>query len=247
MLAGTLTNRFVHNVPDNREPFDRQCSRCEKRTPQIGSGTIGFALQKWCCNNRPPARWLLVELLTGAIWAALVIIFNGITWEVPGGFIWSAGMISLAAVDAERFLLPKKILYPTLITTTAYIVVASVLSQSPTAIISAAVGWLVGFIFIFAIHMVNAKGMGFGDVRLGGLLGLYVGWVAGSVLSSALAVFMALGISSIISVIFGVGALMTGKMTRKSHMPFGVFLTIGAIITALFMKPIFELWMGPLV
>jgi leader peptidase (prepilin peptidase)/N-methyltransferase len=78
------------------------------------------------------------------------------------------------------------------------------------------------YAFYFVLMFVYPAGMGFGDVKLAGVLGLYLGWVGwGAVLVGAFGAFLLGGVVS-------VALIATGRATRKSGIPFGPFMLAGA-------------------
>jgi leader peptidase (prepilin peptidase)/N-methyltransferase len=80
------------------------------------------------------------------------------------------------------------------------------------------------FAFYFVVALIQPRGMGFGDVKLSGVLGLYLGWLGwGSLMVGAFMAFLIGGVVSIALVLFaGAG--------RKTKVPFGPFMLLGALV-----------------
>jgi leader peptidase (prepilin peptidase)/N-methyltransferase len=79
--------------------------------------------------------------------------------------------------------------------------------------------------------------MGDGDVRLAGLLGLYLGWIGLAHIPVGLFLgFLAGSLAGIVALARGGG--------RKTALPFGPFMAIGAVVAMLWGHPIIELWLG---
>ena len=85
--------------------------------------------------------------------------------------------------------------------------------------------------------MASPKGMGFGDVRIAGLIGMLLGWLSiGHVL-------LGLFLGFLTAAVVGVGLVAVGLRTRKDNVPFGPFLALGAVLSVLFGSPILS-WYG---
>ena len=83
--------------------------------------------------------------------------------------------------------------------------------------------------------------MGFGDVKLAGLLGLYLGWLGWIELAvGAFAAFLFGGL-------VGLALLVTGRAGRKSHLPFGPFMLVGALLAILAARPLAQAWLNVLI
>jgi leader peptidase (prepilin peptidase)/N-methyltransferase len=94
------------------------------------------------------------------------------------------------------------------------------------------------FGFLFLVHLIHPRGMGFGDVKLAGLLGLYLGWITlGHVpLGLFLGFFMGAAV--------GVALMATRRRTRRDPIPFGPFLAMGAVVAVLVGRPILDWYLG---
>lgn len=120
----------------------------------------------------PPA---LLEVITAVLFAALA-------WRTgaePVLFAYSwlvATSLPLAAVDWTTRQLPTKLIWPSGIILAALLGVAAVINRDAYALIRSAAGMLVLLAFYGAIYVLRPGQMGGGDLRLGGLLGLALGW-----------------------------------------------------------------------
>ena len=80
------------------------------------------------------------------------------------------------------------------------------------------------------------KGIGFGDVRLAGLCGGFLGWLGyREVVAGFLISFIVAGVPAAL-------LLATHKVQRRTKIPFGPFLAAGTVITVLFGAPIVHAW-----
>jgi leader peptidase (prepilin peptidase)/N-methyltransferase len=187
-----------------------------------------LVLRGRCRNCGAPIsiRYPAVELLTGLLFALTAVRF-GASWSLPGELAFVGGVIALAAVDLERYLLPRAILYPaSALVAIGLLVAAAATGQWHRLLVAVlcAVGALALF---YAIYFVRPRWLGFGDVRLAALLGFGLGWLGPWYL---LIGFMA---ANLAGAAVGIALMIAGKATRTTALPYGVFLGAGAILALL--------------
>jgi len=178
------------------------------------------------CGARISARYPLVELGT-AILFALVGWWLGPSWALPAFLYLAAISVALALIDIDVHRLPDAIVLPSY---AAAVVLLALASANPggtadwgallRAVIAGGVLWVVYLVLV----LVYPAGMGFGDVKLAGVLGLYLGWVGwASVVVGWFAAFLLGGV-------FGLGLMTLGRAGRKSAIPFGPWMLLGAAV-----------------
>ena len=97
---------------------------------------------------------------------------------VLAGFLLLFGVLAaMSVIDIECYRLPDRIVLPTLAVSLPLVVVVSVLADDASRIRYALAGGALYFGFLFVAHLISPRGMGFGDVKLAALMGLYVGWL----------------------------------------------------------------------
>src|SRR5213078_4866199 len=102
--------------------------------------------------------------------------------------------------------------------------VAAAADNGHTPFVRALLGMLALFGFYAVLWLVYPAGMGFGDVKLAGVLGLYLGWLGwGSVVVGGFLGFLLGGV-------VGGGLMVARRASRKSAIPFGPFMVTGAIL-----------------
>jgi leader peptidase (prepilin peptidase)/N-methyltransferase len=176
-------------------------------------------------------RYPIVEALT-AILFALAAVRLGPSWSLPGELVFVAGAIALAAVDLERYLLPRAILYPTLVLV-AVALVAAAAGTGRWGRLGIAIACGAGaFAVFFGIHFARPAWLGFGDVRLVALLGLALGWMGPWYVVIG---FMA---ANLAGAALGVALMLAGRATRTTPLPYGVFLGAGSILALLVGAPV---------
>ncbi len=145
--------------------------------------------------------------------------------------------VALAVVDWRTRLLPTRLVAPAYVVVLALLPVAALLDSDPGRLWRAGWGWVAfGGLFLL-LWLVYPAGMGYGDVRLSGVLGLvlgYVGW--GALVVGVLAAF----------VLGGVGGLLLSALRvvdRRSY-PFGPFLLLGALAGVLVGAPVADWYLS---
>jgi leader peptidase (prepilin peptidase)/N-methyltransferase len=104
--------------------------------------------------------------------------------------------------------------------------------------VRALIGAAGAFAALYVIWFIAPRAMGFGDVRLAFLLGLFLGWLG------ALAVVIGLFLGFLYGAVAGLAMIAIGKRTRKQAIPFGPFLAAGALTIVLVGGPILEWYRG---
>ncbi|HLI72716.1 MAG TPA: A24 family peptidase [Acidimicrobiales bacterium] len=141
-------------------------------------------------------------------------------------------LVAIAAVDLERQIIPNRIVYPTLGLMVPLLVIASAADDKWGALADAAIGGAGAFAAFFAVHVAVPRGMGFGDVRLAGVVGVATGWLGFGPL------FVAFLASFVLGAAVGVVAMAVSGAGRKTRIPFGPFLAAGAVVAVLWGAPL---------
>jgi len=189
------------------------------------------------CSARISARYPLVEAATAVLFglAAARLVFSGIVPEprdvsaiVAGAalliaFLYLAAIsVALTAIDIDTHRLPNVIVYPAYLVGAVLLTVAALATGRWDALLTAGIGAVALFGFYLLLALVYPGGMGFGDVKLAGVLGLFLGWLGWGPL--AIGAFAAFALGGVFSVI--VVALRRGG--RKTRIPFGPWMVAGA-------------------
>jgi leader peptidase (prepilin peptidase)/N-methyltransferase len=173
------------------------------------------------CGERISPRYPLVELATAAVFAAVVLV-RGLNDDLAVLLPFAAMLIAVADIDLEHRIVPNKILAPMAV----YGVAASAVVRTdmlPELLIAGAAA----FTFLLVAALIHPAGMGMGDVKLAGVMGLYLG---ASIAPALLVAFLS-------GSVVGIGVMLKhGAGGRKKGVPFAPFLALGAIV-ALFAGP----------
>lgn len=239
LVVGSFLNVVIHRVP-RKESVLTPRSKCPGCGTQLAARdnvpVLSWLLLKGrcrTCGEPISARYPLVELVTAALFAAIAARL-GVDAALPAFLVVAAGLVAISAVDLERFIVPNRILYPTLFIAAPLLLVAAAVDGDWDGVRTAALGGALGWVLLLVIHLVSPAGMGFGDVRLAGLIGMALGWL------SVGHVLVALFLAFLLAAVGGVALIAVGLKGRKDKVPFGPFLAGGAVLALLFGGPILD-------
>lgn len=242
LVVGSFLNVVIHRVP-RKESVVSPRSRCPGCGNQLASRdnvpVVSWLLLRGRCRHcgmAISARYPLVELATAALFAATALRLHDDP-ALPAFLVLAAALLAISIIDLEHLIVPNRVVYPALFLIVPMLVAAAAVEGDWGSLRRAAVGGAVGFGILYAIRLVSPRGMGFGDVRLAGLLGVTLGWLGvGHVL---LALFLAFLFASVVSLV-----LIAAKVrSRKDRVPFGPFLAAGAL-AAVFVGEAVLRWYG---
>ena len=211
----------IHRLP-RHESLVHPRSRCPSCDTQIAAydnlPVVSWLLLRGRCRNcREPisARYPAVELVTAVSFAA-VAAARGVNDDLLVFLPFAAMLVAVAGIDLDHRIVPNRILLPAAV----YGVAASVVvrpGELPELLIAGAGA----FLFLLLAALAYPGGMGMGDVKLAGVMGLYLGL---SVVPALLAAFLA---GTVVGV---VRMARDGAQARKSGVPFAPFLALGGLL-----------------
>ena len=233
LVIGSFLNVVIHRVP-LRQSVVWPASHC----PQCGAAIkakdniplLSYLLLRGrcrACGARISWRYPAVEALTGILFAVAAYEF-GLGYALLSALVLISVLISLAGTDLEHRLLPNAIVGPAALVGFALSVLASP-ERWWLYLLSA--GAVAGGLLLLAT--LYPGGMGMGDVKMGGMLGAFLGPYA------ALAVFL----GALCGALTGGLLMATGRMRRRSALPFGVFLAFGGLVSLYFGPETWKLYL----
>ncbi len=231
LLIGSFLNVVVHRVPtgDSVVHPPSACPGCRSRIrARDNVPVLGWLLLRGRCRDcRAPisVRYPLVE-------AATAVAFGLVAWfaitgdrtpvVLPALLYAAAVSIALSLIDLDVRRLPDAIVLPSYVVLVVLLGVASLAEGDWWPFVRALLGGAVGFGFYFALAVVHPAGMGFGDVKLAGVLGMLLGWFGWAALAvGGFAGFLLGGVYAVLLVV-------TRRGSRKSMIPFGPYMIVGA-------------------
>jgi len=243
LAVGSFLNVVIYRVP-RKESVVRPRSRCPGCGTQLAERD-NIPIVSWVllrghcrtCGEPISARYPLVELTTAALFVAAALRF-GLDWVLPAYLVFFAALVAITFIDLELYIIPNRVLYPAVFISIPLLVLAAAAQSEWGNLERAVIGAVVAWVFFLVLHLVSPRGMGFGDVRLSFLLGLFLGWL------DLRHVFLGVFFGFLLGSIVGVALMILRRRGRKDHIPFGPFLAVGAIVAVLAGSPVLG-WYAP--
>ncbi|MGI8983520.1 MAG: prepilin peptidase [Acidimicrobiales bacterium] len=192
----------------------------------------------------PPAHMLAASRVQILTIVAAVVLFAGAGLRfgadmvVPGYLVFFVCLVSISVIDSQRQIIPNHIVYPTIFVSVPLLALAALVQGDWDRFGHAMLGATLAWLALFAIHMISPAGMGFGDVRLAFVLGLFLGWISLSHVVTGL--FLGVVLISAVGIVLAVLRLRS----LQEHMAFGPFLAAGSTIAVFFGEQIIRWWTG---
>jgi leader peptidase (prepilin peptidase)/N-methyltransferase len=229
---GALQRRVVlrHSAKEGEPLGDRcpvgDCDLRQARGPLRGLLPMTGRCPRCAARVGPPPYALEVAL--ALVFALLAWRFA--SWGELAAFCWLAVFaVTLAFVDVKVFRLPDALTLPAGLGTFGILLVTALVEQRLDDLARAALGAAAMAAFYLVLFVVNPAGIGFGDVKLGAVLGVALGWLGWTaVLAGGFLAFLT-------GAVYGVTMLLLGRAGRKTEIPFGPFMVTGALAAALLM------------
>jgi leader peptidase (prepilin peptidase)/N-methyltransferase len=220
-MIGSFLNVVAYRLPRGEslvKPRSR-CTSCgEEVRPYDNVPVLSWLfLRGRCrhCDARISARYPALELLTALVFAA-VAVANGLNAELALSLPFAAMLIAVASIDLEHRIVPNKILLPLAVWGVGAGAVVHL--DALPEMLAAGAG---AFTALLVAALAYPGGMGMGDVKLAGVMGLYLGV---SVIPALLAAFL---FGSIVGIAI---VLRHGAEARKKAVPFAPFMALGGLL-----------------
>lgn len=230
LAAGLVAGSFL-NVVAWRLPRGESLATPRSRCPSCGHPVrprdnvpvvSWLRLRGRCrdCGEPISRRYPLVEAATGVLFVLVVAVHRDDPTRMWLGLAMVAFLVPLALIDLDTRLLPNKLTLPAAVVA----VVLGTLLDASGEVERLLAGVAAGGFFLLAV-LAYPRGMGVGDIKLAGVLGLYLG----REVAAALLVGLVAGVA--------VGTLIMARKGvaegRKTAVPFGPFLALGGIVALL--------------
>ena len=157
---------------------------------------------------------------TGTAW------WSGPSWATPALVLVAAAGAVAAVVDARTHRLPDVIVLPSWLAAVLLLGTAALAAGDGAGLGRAVAGGLLGFGAYAALRIAYPPGLGFGDVKLAGLLGTPLAWLGWGELVTGLVLPFVLG------GVWALALVATRRARRETAVPFGPFMVVGAGLAA---------------
>lgn len=240
LAAGSFLNVVIYRVPRGESVVKppSHCPECKHSIrPWHNIPVVGWLLLRGRCNDcRSPIspRYPLVELAAGLLFVAVTIELSRLNLlaALPAYLYFAAAGLALAIIDFECRRLPNAIVLPSYPVLAVLLTGAAAANGDWAALARAGIGAAALFLFYLAIALIHPAGLGFGDVKLAGLVGgvlAYVSWPA--LVIGAFAGFL-------LGALAGIAVMVVRRGDRKTAIPFGPFMIAGALLALPVAAPI---------
>jgi leader peptidase (prepilin peptidase)/N-methyltransferase len=184
-------------------------------------------------------RYPIVELSTGVFFGIVAWKFHGNALTLLLAFLYLAAVsIALALIDLDTHTLPNRIVIPSYIVGVLLLGTTGLIDDNHGAVFRALLGMMALSIFYFGMALIYPGGMGMGDVKFAGVLGLFLGYLGWDVLLvGSFSAFVLGGL-------FALTLIILRKANRKSGIPFGPWMLTGAWVGVFFSASIVQQYLS---
>jgi leader peptidase (prepilin peptidase)/N-methyltransferase len=229
LALGSFLNVVIWRVPRD-ESVVKPASHCPSCDQPIAARdnvpVLSWLLLRGRCRRcqaRISLRYPLVELATCGLFVAFAVKF-GPHGVLPAFLYLAAVGVALTMIDLDVQRLPDVLTLPSYPVGLGLLGVAAAVDGAGGAYVRALIGMAALFGFYAVVWFVYPAGMGLGDVKLSGVLGLYLGWLGwGQLVVGAFSAFLVGAVVSVTVVLMRGGG-------RKTKVPFGPFMLLGVLI-----------------
>ena len=219
--VGSFLNVCIYRIPLGKSVVSppSHCMSCENRLgfPEL-IPILGYLLLRGrCkyCGATFSCQYPLVELFTALAYTAVWFRF-GYTWLTLAMWVFMSILIAASVIDYYHQIIHNRLVLIGLV-----VGVPLIALQSWDDLKSGLMAFLAAGLFLLAIAVVSRGGMGGGDIKLGAMMGLYLGLT-----NLAIAFFLAF----LIGGVTGLVLMLAKRKGRKDAVPFGPFLSLGALL-----------------
>ncbi len=252
LLVGSFLNVCIYRLPRTLSIVSppSACPSCNApvrpwdNIPLVSYILLGGKCRK--CREPISFRYPFVELLNGVLYWSVVTSF-GPGWHVPLVCMLVSALVVITFIDLDFQIIPDSITLPGIV---IGLLSASFLLPDPFAVhrlaftlqppapglsivgfMNSLAGLLLGGGLFYLIALLSRGGMGGGDIKMMAMVGAFLGWKA---------ILLTTFIGSLSGSLVGIFLMVAKGKGRKSKIPFGPFLALGALATLFFGNVILE-------
>lgn len=266
LVAGGFATMLVDRIPDDTPLSLRsRCPRCAQQLSWADTVPVaGWLLRRGRCRHCDRSitpAYVAVEVVTAALFVLVAARYDQTDWLIVVPLVLVVALVALSTIDFYVYRLPDRIVFPAFGLSLVVMGVLAVVDLQRPEVLLRAVGAAIGYCaLLLTLHLINPKGMGFGDVKLALLLGLHTGWVGGVFYAGWTEVirltFWAMFLGVLAGTLLGLALVIVRRFVdrnalpdpeaevdddgvptasiRKMAVPFGPGLAIGTLIVVVF-------------
>ncbi|WP_425863689.1 prepilin peptidase [Arthrobacter sp. TWP1-1] len=140
------------------------------------------------------------------------------------GLYYLVMAVRLAVIDIKHQLLPNRIVFPSAAIAGVLLLSASLVMLDGATALRTILGAVVLWVAYAVLRLISPSSMGFGDVKLAFVLGLYLGFVSWQ------AVLWGTVLAFVLGAVWGLALIVSRRGTGKTQIPFGPFMLAGALV-----------------
>lgn len=246
LAVGSFLNVVIHRVPAGESLVSpsSHCPSCghpvraRHNVPVLG----WLVLRGRCADCAAPisARYPAVELGTAVLFVVITVqlAHTGRLSAAPAYLYLAAVGVALAIIDLRSQRLPNVLVLPSYPVLLVLLAGASAVTGDWSALLRGLVAGAASLAGYLLLWLAYPRGMGFGDVKLAGLLGVALGYLSWSAV--AIGTFAAF----LVGGTFGVILLAATHRSRSAAIAFGPFMLAGVWVAFLASQPIAQAYLG---
>lgn len=235
LVIGSFLNVCIYRLPKNQSIISppSHCPGCRRQLGVLQLiPVLSYLFQRGKCRYcgvKISPRYLLVELLTGMAFVLFVAVF-GFQLQTLYYIVLFCALLTASLIDLDHQIIPDQI--------SLFLVGAGLLLQalhSTGALIDGIIGGLLGGGLLLVLAVLSKGGMGGGDVKLITGIGIFLGWKL---------LLVCLFFSFVMGSLVGLGLILAKNKDMKTAVPFGPFLSAGAMIAIFYGQKIIDQYLA---
>lgn len=237
---GSFLNVCIYRLPKSLSLVHPRsmCFNCEKQIAFYDNIPIlsYILLRGRCrhCGEPFSARYPVVELASG-LFAVAVFFRYGPTLEGLLLYVLVAALLVITFIDIDHRIIPNVITYPGIIIGFVSSFFTGLVTFQESLLGIAAGGGILFAVATGYYLLTKKEGMGGGDVKLLAMLGAFLGWKG---------VVFTIFVGSAVGTVLGIAVALRTQQGRKTAVPFGPFLSLGALLFIFFGTEIIDWYFG---
>ena len=241
LALGSFDNVAIYRVPRGLSLWSPGsfCPRCRRPIAWHDNvPLLGYLLLRGRCRNCGDSisyRYPLVEFLSGALFLA-VGAKHGFSWKVEmlPELLMVTVLLIVSFIDLDEQIIPNRIILPAILLALALVALVAGTRGDWGILLRSLAGAAIGGVPLGLLALLFPRGMGMGDAKLSLFTGVVLGY------HQLTGFFFAFLTGSLT----GLALMALGKMGRKSRIPFGPFLSLGALVALFLGSQVWELYRG---